>query len=116
MARYRLTARRGATVDRSRFDDLEAALAALRAGVEEALAEGPLPAVKALRDFEPAQRVAARFEVSTGGWLRGEAAGIDVMGDGEQIAFAGGVRRRPLEPEPGEEPAEAVRRALLARR
>ncbi len=65
-----------------------------------------------LREFEPEQRVAARLEISRGGMLRGSAAGIDVMGDGSLVAFAGGVRRRPLEPGPDETPYEAVRARL----
>ncbi len=46
-----------------------------------------------LRDFEPGERVAARLELSTGGLLRGRAAGVDVMGDGSLVAVRGGVRR-----------------------
>ena len=61
---------------------------------------GPLADVKAFRTFEPGSRVAARLEISTGGWLRGGAdAGIDVMGDGSLVAYAGGVRRNELEAE-----------------
>jgi hypothetical protein len=71
-----------------------------------------LNAVKALRQFEPADRVAARIEISRGSMLRGTAAGVDLMGDGTVVAFSGGVGRHPLEPESGEEPLELVRRAL----
>jgi hypothetical protein len=65
-----------------------------------------------LRDFEPGQRVAARLEVSTGRWLRGRAAGVDVMGDGSLVAFSGGMTRHELEARDGESPFDAVRRAL----
>ncbi len=65
-----------------------------------------------LREFEPAERVAARLEISTGGTFRGTSAGVDVMGDGAVVAFAGGVRRRPLEPLAGETPFDAIRREL----
>lgn len=65
-----------------------------------------------LRTFEPGDRVAARCEISTGGWLRGSAAGVDVMGDGNIVAFAGGVTRNPLEPRDGETPFDAVKRQL----
>ena len=58
-----------------------------------------LASVKMLREFEPSERVAARLEISTGSIFRGRSAGIDVMGDGSIVAFAGGVARRPLEPE-----------------
>lgn len=74
-----------------------------------------LPAVKMLREFEPAERVAARLEISTGGILRGAAAGVDVMGDGSVVPFAGGVRRRVLEPEGDQSPYDAVRAALESR-
>jgi hypothetical protein len=112
MSQYRLTVREGPKVDREQFDDLDAAIEALRARAEEVLEGGPLPAVKAFRDFEPSRRVAARLEISTGGWMRGSDAGVDVMGDGEVIAFSGGMRRTPLEPDGEETPYEAVRRAL----
>jgi hypothetical protein len=65
-----------------------------------------------LREFEPSDRVAARLELSTGRWPRARAAGVDVMGDGTVVAFAGGIGRRPLEPQGGESPFDAVRRAL----
>jgi hypothetical protein len=78
----------------------------------EVRAEGPLESVKSLRDFEPADRVAARLELSTGGWLRGREAGVDVMGDGGIVAFAGGLHRRQLESRDGESAFDAVRREL----
>lgn len=80
--------------------------------VDDARREGSLPAVRMLRDFEPEARVAARIEISTGGWLRGRAAGVDLMGDGALVPFAGGVRRSELEALPGKSPFEAVRRTL----
>ena len=58
------------------------------------------------------QRVAARIELSAGGMLRGRDAGIDVMGDGTLVAFAGGMRRRTLEPDPDETHFDVVRREL----
>jgi hypothetical protein len=65
-----------------------------------------------LREFEPGQRVAARLEISTGRWLRGRAVGVDVMGDGNVVAFEGGIDRTVLEPRDGESPFDAIRRAL----
>jgi hypothetical protein len=84
-------------VKRERFEALDAALGELRRQAEEVRAEGPLSEIKALRTFEAGSRVAARLEISTGGWLRGREAGIDVMGDGTVVAYVGGVRRRELE-------------------
>lgn len=49
-----------------------------------------------LRQFEPEVRVAARLELSTGGFLRKRDAGVDVMGDGTLVAYSGGIRRREL--------------------
>ena len=79
---------------------------------EEVRAEGPLEGVRMLRDFEPAQRVAARLELSTGGMLRRRDAGVDVMGDGTLVPFAGGLRRRQLEPDGQETAFDRVRRQL----
>ena len=80
--------------------------------VDQVRAEGPLEGVNVLREFEPGDRVAARIELSTGGWLRGREAGVDVMGDGSVVAYSGGMGRRQLEPRPGESAFEAVRREL----
>jgi hypothetical protein len=44
--------------------------------------------------------------------LRGRDAGLDVMGDGTLIPYAGATRRRSLELEPDETPFDAVRRVL----
>ncbi len=79
--------------------------------VREIRSEGPLDGINALRDYEPDQRVHARIEISTGGLLRGREAGIDVMGDGSLVPYAGVVRKRRLEPD-GETPFDAVREAL----
>jgi hypothetical protein len=65
-----------------------------------------------LREFEPGERVAARLELSTGGWLRGREAGVDVMGDGGLVAYVGGLGRSHLEPRGDETAFDAVRRAL----
>jgi hypothetical protein len=112
MGGYRLTVRRGSEVSRERFERLDDAIAELRRRSDEIRAGGTLPGVKMLREFEPGERVAARLEISTGGWLRGRAAGVDVMGDGSLVAFAGSVGRRELEPRRGESELDAVRRAL----
>lgn len=96
---------------RERFDELEAALTELRRQVDAVRAEGPLADIKAVRNFEAGSRVAARLELSTGRWLRGTDAGVDVMGDGSLIAFAGGMRRRELEAE-GEAVYDAMREHL----
>jgi hypothetical protein len=112
MSGYRLTVRHGSRVVRERFDDLDEAVAQLRRRAEEVRGEGPLDTVKAFRDYEPAKRVAARIELSSGGWLRGREAGVDVMGDGTLVPYEGGIRREPLEAGQGRSAFEAVRKAM----
>ena len=112
MAAWKLTSRKGSEVARESFDDLEQALAELRRHAYVAVAEGPRSRVSALRDFEPADQVVARLEISGRGILRAPTAGIDVMGDGSLVPFSGSVRREVLTPQrPGDE-FDAVRRAL----
>ena len=97
---YKVTARHGSKVIRTTFDDLDRALDELERQVKRIRSEGPLPARKLLREFEPAAQVAGRVEIATGGLLRrGSEAGIDVMGDGRLVPFAGGVRRTELDPD-----------------
>jgi hypothetical protein len=111
-ARYKLTVRQGPRVAHERFEDLDAAIAALERHAKDIRSAGPLQPRKMLREYEPEVQVAGRVEISTGGFLRGgDDAGIDVMGDGTFVAFSGGVRRTELDP--GRDgPFEAVRRAL----
>lgn len=128
---YRLTVRQGPKVSRQKFESLDAALAALEERAKDIRALGPLEAKKMIREFEPGDQVAGRVEISAGGFMRRGLrrrrkpkpksgvvepacleAGIDVMGDGRFVAFAGGMRRSELDP--GQDgPFEAVRRALL---
>jgi hypothetical protein len=84
----------------------------MREEVDEVVAEGPLPERKMIRDYEPGTQVAARFEISAGGFLGGDTAGIDVMGDGRLVPFRGGVMRRELEPKGNQTAFDAVRKAL----
>ena len=112
MAAYRLTVRHGPKVQREGFDSLGEAIEAMEQRSREIQDEGPLGEVSALRDFEPGQRVHARIELSTGGVLRGREVGIDVMGDGVLVPYAGVIRKRRLEPPDGETAFDAVRAAL----
>jgi hypothetical protein len=99
-------------VKRESFDRLEEAIGAMEARADAVRAKGPLEEVSMLRDFKPGERVAARIELSAGGWLRGRDVGVDVMGDGSLVPYAGGIRRRALEPLPGESTFETIRREL----
>ena len=110
MSDWTLTVRHGPRVRRERFDDLETAIGAMRSRAEEIRAEGPLGSISAFREYDSEVRVAGRVELSTGGWLRGADAGIDVKGDGSFVAYTGGIRKTPLDDAP--DPFEAVRRAL----
>ncbi len=84
----------------------------MRSHCERIRSEGGLEEVELMRTYEPGDQVEARLEVSTGGMLRSRDAGIDVMGDGELVPFRGGVFRKPIAPEHGETPYDAVAAAL----
>ncbi len=96
MANWKLTVRHGSDVSRQSFDDLDEALAAARHAADEVIADGPLDKVSAIREYEPAQLVNARIEITGKGLFRPPAAGIDIQGDLTVIAYAGGVRRQTL--------------------
>jgi hypothetical protein len=113
VAAYRLTIRHGSSVRRERYEALDDALVAMEERVRDIRREGPLRQVSAFRDYEPGRRVHARLELSTGGRIRGREAGIDVMGDGTLVPYAGVVRKRVIEPGDGATPFDAVRGALL---
>jgi hypothetical protein len=112
VSRWKLTIRHGSYVSHEGFDDLDAAVAAMR---ERALAirvEGPVKAVSALRDFSPADQVHARLQLSGKGLLRKPVAGVDVRGDGTFMPFRGGFRREELDPARHETPFDLVRETL----
>ena len=104
--------RHGPRVERQRFASIDEALSALREQAEAIRAEGGLTPVQGFREYEPRDLVNARLQLTRGSWLRGREAGIDVMGDGGLVPYAGAIRRRPLEPAAGETPFDAVRTAL----
>jgi hypothetical protein len=60
------------------------------------------------REYEPAELVAVRAEVSGPG-VRG---GVDLRGDGSVQAFNGRIRRSVIEPGEGEDSYSALRRVL----
>jgi hypothetical protein len=112
VAPYQLTVRHGSGVQRESFDSLDEAIEAMEQRSREIQGEGPLEEFRALRDFGPGKRVHARLELSTGGVFRGREAGIDVMGDGALVPYAGVIRKRRLERQDGETAFDAVRDAL----
>lgn len=99
-------------MEREGFETLDAAVEALERRVGEIRREGPLEEINALRDYEPGDRVHARLELSSGGWLRGREAGLDVMGDGALVPYVGVVRKRRLEQRRGQSAFDAVREAM----
>lgn len=109
---WKLTLRHGPSVSREEFDRLDDAVAALDERSQEIRSAGPLPGVKAIRDYDPGMRINARLELSRRGLFRAPTAGIDVMGDGRLVPYAGAVRRRELDVEPGDTAAAVVERAL----
>ena len=111
---WRVTVRRGPKVERDVFDSLPDALDDLERRCR-AIADGPAlePVSVPTRTFTPAQRVAARGEVSgPGRFVTTVNGGIDIRGDGSTEAFTGRVRRRLIAVRPSETAYEALRREL----
>ena len=75
-------------------------------------AAGPVEKASGFRDYEPADQVQARLEVSGGGRLRRRVAGVDVRGNGEFVPYRGGIGREELDPSGHETPFDAVRETL----
>ena len=109
MASYTLTIRSKGKVERERFADLDAALAALAQRLQGAERRAPRQALS--REYAPAEQVALRGEVAGPRGLRG---GVDVRGDGSAEAYTGRWRKRPLEARPGESAYDALARAMSA--
>jgi len=116
VSRWKLTVRNGSDVDHASFDDLTAAVAAMRERALAIRAEGPARPVQSLRDFEPGDQVNARLQLSSGGLLRKTVAGVDVRGDGKFVPFRGGVVREELDPSGHETPFDLVRETLEVER
>ncbi len=110
--KWKLTVRHGSEVEHAGFDDLDEAVAAMRARALEIRAEGPVKAVSSLRDFEPGDQVLARLQLTGRGLLRKPVAGVDVRGDGTFMPYRGGVGREELDPTHHETPFDLVRETL----
>ncbi|HSS05161.1 MAG TPA: hypothetical protein VLK89_08255 [Solirubrobacterales bacterium] len=109
---WKLTIRHGSDVEHESFEDLGAAVGAMRERALAIRAEGPAKPVSALRDFGPEQQVHARLQLTGRGLLRKPVAGIDVRGDGMFMPYRGGVAREELDPTDYETPFDAVRETL----
>jgi hypothetical protein len=112
--KWKLTVRHGSEVEHARFDDLEVAVAAMRARAMEIRSEGPVKAVSSLRDYGPGDQVQARLQLAGRGLFRKPVAGIDIRGDGTFVPFSGGVDREELDPSRHETPFDLVRETLEA--
>jgi hypothetical protein len=115
MAAWKLTVRHGSEVAHQGFEDLDEAVAAMRERALAIRAGGPTQAVSALRDFEPAEQIQARLQLSGRGLLRKPVAGVDVRGDGTFMPFRGSVVREELDPAGYDTPFDLVRETLGAR-
>ncbi|HVD86219.1 MAG TPA: hypothetical protein VNB59_02320 [Solirubrobacterales bacterium] len=111
---WKLTVRQGSDVSHQSFDDLAEAVAVMRERALAIRSEGPVEAVRSLRDFEPGQQVQARLQLSGRGLLRKPVAGVDVRGDGTFVPFRGGVVREELDPTNHDTPFDVVRETLEA--
>jgi hypothetical protein len=111
---WKLVVRAGSRVERSRFDQLDDALAAAEARARELAGRAPRGAVDVkVRRFEPVQQVVARIELAgPERWLPRARAGVDVRGDGSTEAYVGRVHREVIKQRQGETPYRALRRAL----
>jgi hypothetical protein len=109
---WKLTVRDGSDVSHESFEELGAAVAAMRERAMEIRARGPARSVSALRDFEPGDQVLARLQLSGRGVLRKPVAGVDVRGDGTFMPFRGGVWREELDPSGHDSPFDLVRETL----
>jgi hypothetical protein len=112
MAGWRLTIRDGSKVAKERYDALDGAIAAMRERAAEIVRRGPLDSAQGFREYDASERVAARLELSSEGFLRGREAGIDVMGDGALVPYAGVIRKRRLDGRTPDRAIEAVEEAL----
>ena len=110
--RWKLTVRSGADVDRDGFEDLGAAVAALRERALRIRAEAPPKTANLLKTFKPQDQVQARLELSGRGLLHKPVAGIDVRGDGTFVPYRGGLRREELDPSGHDTPFDLVRETL----
>lgn len=112
MAAWKVTVREGSNVSRKGFDALDPALDDAREKAAEILTGQPMAPVKAIRDYEPAQLVRARIEISGKGLIAPPTAGLDINGDLSLTGFTGGVRRKPLPGDSLRDVFRGIREAL----
>jgi hypothetical protein len=107
VAGFRITARVGSEVRRSRHATLDEALDALDAQLGGV---APEPSRRVLgREYDPVRQVAGRFELRG---PRGARGGLDVRGDGSAEAYTGWLRKHVVPRRQGETAVDALGRAL----
>ena len=84
----------------------------MRAEAVDVVRAGPLEPAQGFRQYDPSERVAARLALARGGIFNGQEAGIDIMGDGSLVPYAGAMRKRRLEGRSPDRAFEAVEEAL----
>jgi hypothetical protein len=109
---WKVTVRHGSNVGREKFATLDEAIAEAKRRVDEISREGGLPAISAFREHKPAQRVQARIEISGPGLIRHPEGGIDVMGDGQAVAYTGAIRKETIEADSLDQAFERLQDAL----
>jgi hypothetical protein len=109
---WKLTVRADAEVEHQGFDDLDAAVSAMRERALRIRAEAPPKTSNVLKTFKPSEQVQGRLELSGRGLFRKPVAGIDVRGDGTFVPYKGGVRREELDPTHHDTPFDLVRETL----
>jgi hypothetical protein len=114
VARWTLKVRIGPQVERSSFDELEAALDALDARLDELAETERRDDIQFFRRTISAERqVAVRAEIAGPGRIAPAVrGGVDLRGDGSTEAFTGQARRQLVEAQNGETGVDALRRAL----
>ena len=106
---WRVTVRIGPDVEQLRADDARRGARRVELNARAASnAERRETVDVRVRRYEPGDQVAARVELNG----PGVAVGVDVRGDGAIQAWTGRWPAPRLEPEDGETPFEALRRAL----
>jgi hypothetical protein len=109
---WKVTVRHGSSVGREKFGTLDEAIDDARRRVEKIRREERLPPISSIRDFSPDERVQARIEISGPGLIRGAEGGIDVMGDGQAVAYTGTIRKETIAADSLDEAFEGLRTAL----
>jgi hypothetical protein len=109
---WKLSVRNGADVEHDSFDDLGAAVSAMREQALRIRAEAPPKTANLVKTFKPEDQVTARLELTGRGLLHRPIAGVDVRGDGTFVPFRGGLRREELDPSGHDTPFDLVRETL----